>query len=232
LGFFALAVATVLTGILPSASSGSPCGPWWAGRLRRRDHRLGVDVAVRVVVNGFIGINVRQVGDPWGCHCGVGGISIQQRHIFVFATAAIIVAALFAFFGSPGWATAMRGVVRPGGRARAHGVSVGWSSRCRGRWPAGSDGRNRYRGRDVDGLMWRVALTALPVIILGGLDSLAGAVIGGLAVGVLQELAANYQSHAPWLGGNVSVITPYVVMLLVLLVRPYGLFGTREVERV
>ena len=80
--------------------------------------------------------------------------------------------------------------------------------------------------------MWRVALTALPVIILGGLDSLAGAVIGGLAVGVLQELAANYQSHAPWLGGNVSVITPYVVMLLVLLVRPYGLFGTREVERV
>jgi branched-chain amino acid transport system permease protein len=57
-------------------------------------------------------------------------------------------------------------------------------------------------------------------------------VVGGLAVGMIQELTATYQQHASWLGGNVSVITPYVLMLLVLMVRPYGLFGTREVERV
>jgi branched-chain amino acid transport system permease protein len=87
-------------------------------------------------------------------------------------------------------------------------------------------------GENVDGLMWLIALTALPVIILGGLDSLAGAVIGGLVVGVLQEIVASYQSNFPWLGGNVSIITPYVVMLIVLLIRPYGIFGTREVERV
>jgi branched-chain amino acid transport system permease protein len=72
----------------------------------------------------------------------------------------------------------------------------------------------------------------LPVIILGGLDSLPGAVIGGLAIGVVQEITATYQNNLPWLGENFSVVTPYVVMLAVLLVRPYGLFGTREVERV
>jgi branched-chain amino acid transport system permease protein len=71
------------------------------------------------------------------------------------------------------------------------------------------------------------------VIILGGLDSLPGAVVGGLVVGVLQEVVAQYQRFLPaWVGGNVSVITPYVLMFVVLLIRPYGLFGTREVERV
>jgi branched-chain amino acid transport system permease protein len=71
------------------------------------------------------------------------------------------------------------------------------------------------------------------VIILGGLDSLPGAVVGGLLVGVVQEVVAQYQRFFPeWLGGNVAIITPYVLMLVVLLIRPYGLFGTREVERV
>lgn len=81
--------------------------------------------------------------------------------------------------------------------------------------------------------MWIIALVALPVIIIGGLDSLPGAVISGLVVGVVQEVVAHYQQYFPhWLGGNISVISPYVLMMLVLLVRPYGLFGTREVERV
>jgi branched-chain amino acid transport system permease protein len=85
----------------------------------------------------------------------------------------------------------------------------------------------------VDQNLWLIAFVALPVIILGGLDSLVGAVVGGLAVGVLQEATAEYQQYFPgWVGGNISIITPYLLMLVVLLVRPYGLFGTREVERV
>jgi branched-chain amino acid transport system permease protein len=81
--------------------------------------------------------------------------------------------------------------------------------------------------------MWIIALKALPAIILGGLDSLGGAVVGGLTIGVVESLVSAYQSDfAPWLGQNFSVVSPYVVMLLILLVKPYGLFGTREVERV
>ena len=57
------------------------------------------------------------------------------------------------------------------------------------------------------------------MIILGGLDSLGGAVIGGLAVGVVESLVGTYQGDfAPWLGGNFALVSPYVVMLLVLLV--------------
>jgi branched-chain amino acid transport system permease protein len=69
-------------------------------------------------------------------------------------------------------------------------------------------------------------------MILGGLDSPGGAVIGGMVIGVTQTLTAGYQpDHAAWLGANFHVVMPYVVMVLILLVRPYGLFGTPEVHR-
>ncbi|MFW6091865.1 MAG: branched-chain amino acid ABC transporter permease, partial [Actinomycetota bacterium] len=84
----------------------------------------------------------------------------------------------------------------------------------------------------VDNTFWPIALYALPVIILGGLDSLEGAVVAGLVIGILQSLAANYPDALSWLGDNPSVIVPWLIMVLVLVVRPYGLFGTREVERV
>ena len=81
--------------------------------------------------------------------------------------------------------------------------------------------------------LWVTALKALPVIILGGLDSLGGAVIAGLAIGVVEALVGGYGGDLhPFLGGDFFLVVPYLLMLLVLLVRPYGLFGTREVERI
>jgi branched-chain amino acid transport system permease protein len=197
---------------------------------------LGVDVAVRVVVNAFIGLDVRHVLDPWGLRTvRLGGIEMQQRHLAAFLATAVLVAALFAFFRFTRMGLAMRAAAYDQEAALAQGVSVGAVFALS--WAlagglAAVAGTFAAAGAGVDAALWLIALTALPVIILGGLDSLPGAVLGGLAVGVLQELTATYQNNAPWLGGNVSVITPYLLMLLVLLVRPYGLFGTREVERV
>ncbi|SCL35405.1 branched-chain amino acid transport system permease protein [Micromonospora nigra] len=197
---------------------------------------LGVDVAVRVVVNAFIGLDVRHVGDPWGLRTlVVGPVEVQQRHLAAVVAAGLLVAALFAFFRFTRTGLAMRAAALDQEAALAHGVSVGAVFALS--WAlagglAAVAGTFAAAGGSVDGALWLIALTALPVIILGGLDSLPGAVVGGLAVGVLQELTATYANDVAWLGGNVSVITPYVLMLIVLLVRPYGLFGTREVERV
>ncbi|MFZ4479157.1 MAG: branched-chain amino acid ABC transporter permease [Rhodoferax sp.] len=69
------------------------------------------------------------------------------------------------------------------------------------------------------------ALGVLAIIILGGLDSIAGAIVAGLIVGLIQSLTAGY------LGGKVRDLVPYVTVLVILLVRPYGLFGTRQIER-
>jgi branched-chain amino acid transport system permease protein len=77
-----------------------------------------------------------------------------------------------------------------------------------------------------------IALAAFPAMILGGLDSPLGAVVGGVIIGLTQMLTAGYQpQHAAWLANDFQSVTPYVVMIVILMVRPYGLFGTEEVER-
>src|SRR3954462_2252414 len=84
----------------------------------------------------------------------------------------------------------------------------------------------------VDASVGLTALSAFPAAILGGLDSLAGAVVGGLIIGVVVTMTAGYQSDIAFLGRGLSDVAPYVVMVLVLLWRPSGLFGTRELTRV
>ena len=84
----------------------------------------------------------------------------------------------------------------------------------------------------VDASVGLSALAAFPAAILGGLDSIAGAVVGGLVIGVVVTLTAGYQDNLAFLGRGLSDVMPYVVMVAVLLVRPAGLFGTRELTRV
>jgi branched-chain amino acid transport system permease protein len=76
------------------------------------------------------------------------------------------------------------------------------------------------------------ALLAFPAIILGGLDSVSGAVLGGIVIGLALDITAGYESLVPALGAGFHDIMPYLIMILVLFIRPYGLFGSRKVERI
>ncbi len=93
----------------------------------------------------------------------------------------------------------------------------------------------------VAGLIWgsrisvsfalsELAFTAFAVVILGGLDSLTGALVAGLFIGASENLAAGYLG--PYVGGGIKGFFPYLLMLIVLWVRPYGLFGREIIERV
>ena len=74
-------------------------------------------------------------------------------------------------------------------------------------------------------------IKVFPAVILGGLDSIVGAVVGGLVIGVLENVA--HYADSQWLRwGNLYEIAPFYVLILILMVRPYGLFGTRDIERV
>jgi branched-chain amino acid transport system permease protein len=75
-----------------------------------------------------------------------------------------------------------------------------------------------------------VGLKVFPVVILGGLDSIPGAVVGGLIIGIVENIAAGYLD--PYVGGGTKDFAPYVLMILALMVRPYGIFGKRKIERV
>jgi branched-chain amino acid transport system permease protein len=75
-----------------------------------------------------------------------------------------------------------------------------------------------------------VGFKVFPVVILGGLDSIPGAIIGGLIVGVVENIAAGYID--PYVGGGTKDFAPYVLMIVALMVRPYGMFGKRIIERI
>ena len=82
----------------------------------------------------------------------------------------------------------------------------------------------------VDVHLALIGLKVFPVVILGGLDSIVGAVVGGLIIGVVESLAAGYLD--PYVGGGTKDFAPYVVMIITLMFRPYGIFGTHRIERV
>jgi branched-chain amino acid transport system permease protein len=82
----------------------------------------------------------------------------------------------------------------------------------------------------VDNQLALVGLKVFPVVILGGLDSVVGAVVGGLIVGIVENLAAGY--FDPYVGGGTKDFAPYVLMIVALMIRPEGIFGRRRIERV
>jgi len=71
-----------------------------------------------------------------------------------------------------------------------------------------------------------VGIKVFPAVVLGGLDSIAGAIVGGLVIGVVENIAGGY------LGGDIKEITSFVILIAILMIKPYGLFGKEEIERV
>jgi len=86
------------------------------------------------------------------------------------------------------------------------------------------------RHYDIRFMLTMVAFKALVVAMVGGLDSIPGALVGGLILGLVENLAAGYLD--PLVGGGVMEVAGYVLLLVILLVRPYGIFGLVRIERV
>lgn len=82
----------------------------------------------------------------------------------------------------------------------------------------------------VDTHLALVGLKVFPAVILGGLDSVPGAVLGGLIIGAVESVAAGYVD--PYVGGGTKDFFPYVLMIVALMIRPYGFFGREIIERV
>lgn len=198
---------------------------------------IGLDIVLRIVVNDLVGTQVRSIGDPWGLKTfEIAGVVIQQRYIARLLIGAAVVGLLLAFFRYTRIGLAMRATALDQEVAMAQGVPVATVFALS--WAiagglAALAGTFIGLGSGIDQQSAFVALKALPAIILGGLDSIQGAVIGGLLVGLIEGYSLTYQGqYAAFLGDNFSQVVPYLLMLVVLLVRPFGLFGTPEVERV
>jgi branched-chain amino acid transport system permease protein len=198
---------------------------------------LGLLYIIEQACTAIWGYDLLTLGDPWGVRTvAAGGATLKLLDLWTIGAAGVVLVAFFAFFKLSAVGVAMRSAALDPEAALAQGISpkvvhaLSWAIAGAVAVLAGVLLAAGPRG--VDLTLGPIAYRAFPAMILGGLESAEGAVLGGLIIGLTEVLTAAYLTpNAPWLGANFHVVMPYVVMVLVLIVRPYGLFGTAEVRR-
>jgi len=162
-----------------------------------------------------------------------GGILVNKEDLYAAAIAATLVALLSLFFQKTSTGRALRAVADDHQAAQSIGIPLNriwvivWSVAGFVALVAGIIWGSKL---GVQFSLSLVALKALPVVILGGLTSVPGAIIGGLIIGVGEKLSEVY--IGPFFGGGIEIWFGYVLVLFVLLVRPQGLFGEKIIDRV
>ena len=236
----AVAVAMVATGLLGA----------FIERVALRP-LLGRPVFVTIMVTIFIGMILRALlhmawgtdprgmPTPWDpmAKVEVGGAVLWYNSLAAVLTAALGLGVFFILLRKTKLGVAMRATASDQETSLALGIPVGrifaltWF--LAGMYAALAGVFLGMFPRSVDVELGYVALRAFPAVIVGGLESPVGAVVAGLSLGILEVMAQAYLN--PMLGQfgqNFHEVFPYLLMILVLVVRPYGLFGQKTVRRV
>lgn len=242
LGFFgAVAVAAVCCAIVAAL-----CDIVLVRALRRRRGSeevlailtIAINIVLATALAREVGTDLLPSGAPWGSDVThVLGVTVPQARIAAAVVALVLMGLFWLAFTRSDWGVAMRSAASDPEAAALSGIRLGRVAA--GAWALagalaaiGGAFFTSFPAAGVNNTTGLLALTAIPVAVLGGLDSTAGAVVGGLTIGVATTLAAGYQDEIAFLGRGLSEVVPYIVLLLVLLWRPSGVFGTREVTRV
>jgi len=185
--------------------------------------------------NDIYKIDVGMPKDPIFLLEGVfpGGVLVNKEDVYAAMIAAALVAVLTLFFQKTSTGRALRAVADDHQAAQSIGIPLNriwvivWSVAGVVALVAGIIWGSKL---GVQFSLSLIALKALPVVILGGLTSVPGAIIGGLIIGVGEKLSEIY--IGPLFGGGIEIWFAYVMALLFLLVRPQGLFGEKIIDRV
>jgi branched-chain amino acid transport system permease protein len=242
LGFF----GAVLVAAVACAAAAAMLDLVFVRTLRRRGGSIdalailtiGLNILLGTELARRVGTDLLPTGAPWGSDVThILGIAVPQTRVAAAVVAIVLMLAFWAAFRWSDWGVAMRSAAADREIAALMGIRL--TRVAAGAWAlAGSLAAiggaffTSFPASGVNNATGLVALTAIPAAVLGGLDSTAGAVVGGLVIGVATTFAAGYQDELSFLGRGLSEVVPYVVLLLVLLWRPSGLFGTREITRV
>ena len=199
---------------------------------------IGIDIMLITELTRRIGSDILNVGHPWGGDfVRIGSIGLTTNRLYAMITAGVLIGLFFTAFKFSSWGVAMRASAEDGETAALMGIKLGRVSALA--WVIGA-GLAAVAGLFLVGSptpgvtpgVSAVALRAFPAAILGGLDSTGGALVGGMIIGIAEAMASGYQEQLLFLGRGFGDVVPYVVMILILLVKPSGLFGTKELTRV
>jgi len=164
----------------------------------------------------------------------LGPVSIAQHYLWAFGIAILLFVLLLLFFRYTKMGLGMQIVSEDQQVARSLGIRV--KNILAQSWAfalviAAISGILFASLNSVNNGNALIGLTkALPVMLLGGLESLYGALVGGIIVGIFEIVVGGYID--PWVGGGFSNVAPLFLMLVILLVRPYGIFGWQRIERI
>jgi branched-chain amino acid transport system permease protein len=199
---------------------------------------IGLLFVLDNVVTAIWGPDNHNLGDPWGIQTReVLGVTVADRDLWTIGFTAVAVLGFFVFFRYSTLGLAMRAAAFDSEVAMAQGIParrvyrVAWA--IAGMVAALAGATLAAGASQLSPATGALALVAFPAIILGGLDSPLGAVVGGVIIGLVQQFTALLApEYFDWVGESFERVSPYLVMILILLIRPYGLFGTKEVRRV
>jgi branched-chain amino acid transport system permease protein len=199
---------------------------------------IGLLFVLDNVATAIWGPDNHNLGDPWGIRTReLLGVTVADRDLWTIGFTAVAVAAFFVFFRYSTLGLAMRAAAFDPEAAMAQGIParrvyrVAWA--IAGIVAALAGATLAAGASQLSPATGAIALIAFPAIILGGLDSPLGAVVGGVIIGLVQQFTALLApEYFDWVGESFERVSPYLVMIVILLIRPYGLFGTKEVRRI
>jgi len=196
---------------------------------------LGLSALLKAIVQAVWGTDLRPFPNIFpATPVQLGPLPVSQGYLYSTASVAVLLLIFTLFFKFTRAGIAMRATAFSQQVSLSMGISVkrifalSWSiaavvSAIGGVLLAGVRG-------GLDASLAFFGLKVIPVVILGGLDSVGGAIVGGLVMGVLENLAGGYLD--PLVGGGAKEVAPFIVLVLILSVKPYGLFGKVKIERV
>jgi branched-chain amino acid transport system permease protein len=195
---------------------------------------IGVDVVITEEIVRRLGVSLPFIGDAWDARpFQLGGITLFRTHLVALVVATVLITAFFLAFRYSNWGVAIRAQAE--NREAAALVGIRSSRVTATAWLVAGllagvavlfIATQDFSGAGLSRGTHSIALAAFPAAILGGLDSTAGAIIGGVTVGLVDALSTHYISFA------FAKSAVFLVMLVVLVIRPSGLLGTRETTRV
>jgi branched-chain amino acid transport system permease protein len=194
---------------------------------------LGLYIVLVTAAEAFFGVNQVSIGVPLKGQLVIGGVHLDHIRLAAIAGSVVCVAALALFFGRTKLGLSMRIAATDPEVATVLGINVKWVHAIA--WAiAGILGLvavtflGSLPGYGLQPSTAHVAFRAFPAAVLGGMSSLPGAVVGGLLIGLVEVLMAGYQpTFLPFLGNGFYVVSGYIVMIAILMLRPEGIFGQR-----
>jgi branched-chain amino acid transport system permease protein len=199
---------------------------------------IALNILLGTQLARMVGTDILPSGAPWGAETTeILGVAIPQARLAAAAVALAVMGAFYLAFTRSDWGIAMRSAAADPEAAALMGIRL--SRVAAGAWAVagllaaiGGAFLISFPSSGVSFSTGILALAAVPVAVVGGLDSTKGALLGGLLIGVAQTLASGYQDQLAFLGRGLGEVVPYAVLFVVLLWRPNGLFGTKEMSRV